>query len=67
MIATGTMEQERELTLEQAAVRLGVSVHTVRRRLQAKLIPYRREGQQIRIKERDLEEYIRKTIQQVDE
>ncbi len=55
------MEQERELTLEEVAVRLKISRDTVKRRLRARLIPYRKEGKRYWIKESDLAEYIRKT------
>jgi excisionase family DNA binding protein len=56
------MEQEKELTLAEVAERLRISYQTARRRiLQERLIRARKEGWEWRVKERDLEDYIRRT------
>lgn len=58
------MEQERELTLAEVAVRLRISYQTARRRiLQERLIRARKEGLEWRVSESDLEDYIRRTYQ----
>jgi excisionase family DNA binding protein len=60
-----TMEQDRELTIVQVAYRLSVSEMTVRRRIEAGRIQARKEGNEWRIKESELQRYIRST--QTDE
>jgi excisionase family DNA binding protein len=59
------MEQEMEYTISQVAGRLGVSVQTVKRRIEAGRIQARKEGQEWRIKESELLRYMRST--QTDE
>ena len=60
-----SMEQEQELTIAQVAGLLGISVQTVKRRIEAGRIKARKEGQEWRIKESELLRYIRST--QTDE
>lgn len=54
---------ERELTLEEVAEQLQVSYWTARRRCLRGQIPYRKEGNQIRVRPKDLRTYIRGTYQ----
>jgi excisionase family DNA binding protein len=58
------MEQDqgdRELTLDEVARRLGISYDTVLRRVRTKRIRARKEGQEWRVKESDLQKYIEST------
>ena len=55
-----TME-DKELTITQVAYRLSVSEMTVKRRIDAGRIQARKEGNEWRIKESELQRYIRST------
>ncbi len=55
---------EQELTLAEAAASLGVSVQTVMRRIKAGRIKARQEGQEWRIRESDLKQYINSGYEQ---
>lgn len=59
------MEKEKELTIEEVAVRLGISYQTARRRVvKEKVIRARREGLEWRVLESDLQRYIESTFQE---
>jgi excisionase family DNA binding protein len=55
------MTQERELTTQEVAERLRISWLSVIRRIQAGKIRARKEGNEWRIRESDLEDYINST------
>jgi excisionase family DNA binding protein len=55
------MTQERELTTQEVAERLRISWLSVIRRIQAGKLRARKEGNEWRIKESDLEAYIKST------
>jgi len=46
------------LTVEEAAARLGTSVHFVRRLVAERRIPYHKVGRHVRIAQADLDAYI---------
>ena len=62
-----TMEQERELTIEDVAVRLGISYRTAWKRIvEQRLIRARQEGSRWRVSEADLRDYIARTYADTD-
>lgn len=58
---------EQEYTTEEVAARLRIHRLTVIRRIEAGLIPARKEGREWRILSSDLEAYIRSTYPSKDE
>lgn len=56
-----TMEHARELTLDEVAERLRISSYTVRRRILEGKLKARKEGREYRVREHDLETYLRNT------
>jgi excisionase family DNA binding protein len=55
--------RERLLTIEQVAEVLGCSPRTVQRRITSGALPIFRDGQMVRVRERDLERYISARIE----
>lgn len=60
-------KQEQDLTMVDVAMRLGVSIQTVRRRIDMGRIRARKEGQEWRISRGDLQKYIDSTYHQTTE
>jgi putative molybdopterin biosynthesis protein len=61
MSAVIMSEQEQEYTTDEVAARLRIHRLTVIRRIEAGMIPARKEGREWRINKADLEEYIRQS------
>jgi excisionase family DNA binding protein len=55
------MSEHKELTLPEVAKRLNVSYQTVLRRIKARKLRARKEGQEWRVSEDDLARYIEQT------
>jgi len=55
------MTEEKELTVAEVAARLGVNYRTALKRIHMKRIRARAEGTGFRVKESDLQAYIRST------
>lgn len=60
MMAT---DEGKELTVPEVAVRLGIGSERVRARIKAKQLKARKEGRGYRIKESDLQKYLKEREQ----
>ncbi len=54
-------QEDKELTLDEVARRLSISYDTALKRVRTKRIRARKEGQEWRVKESDLQKYIEST------
>lgn len=58
---TMTTEPDRELTVVEVALRLGVGTERVRERIKSGKLKARKEGRSWRIKEGDFKKYLKET------